>query len=154
MKRQTLIAATAVTMGLAVAAMAQDSPTRADQIVEYRQAMYTVIGANFSQLGAVVQGKAPYDAQDFAQRADRVAYVAAMLPEGFVAESRTGKPTGAKPGLWTDRAEFDRLLKDMQLKVRTLATTAKSAASVADVKSAFGAAGQACKSCHDKFRKD
>lgn len=147
------IAACASACLLAGAAGAQGTPSRADQLVRYRQSMYNVLGVNFTQMGAMIQGKAPYDAKDFAMRAQRVAFIAKMLPEGFVAGSETGKPTDAKPELWRNRAEFDRLLKDMQSKVSALSNTASTATSVADVKSAFGAAGQACKNCHDKFRR-
>lgn len=139
---------------LAGTAVAQNAQSRADQLVRYRQSMYNVLGANFGPMANVVQGKAPYDARDFAMRAERVAFIAAMLPEGFVAGSESGKPTAARPEIWRDRAEFDRLLKDMQSKVGVLSDTAKGAKSVADVKTAFVAAGQACKNCHQKFKRD
>ncbi len=147
-----------IAVGLALAmltlpAAAQDAGARGAALIKYRQSIYTVLGANFGQMGAVVQGKAPFDATDFARRADRVAYMAQMAPEAFPPDSQSGAPTKAKPAIWKDKAEFDRLMKDMQEKTNALAQVSK-AGDLERIKPAFIAAGGACKSCHDKFKEE
>lgn len=148
---------TLVALGLsatvAIQAVAQNKPSRADQLTKYRQSIFTVIGTNFGALVPVIQGKAPYDAKDFAMRADRVAYMAQMAHEGFVPDSKDGKPSKAKAEIWTQQAEFDKLLKDLVERSRALAT-ASQAGNLDQIKPAFGAVGQACKACHDKYKAD
>jgi cytochrome c556 len=78
-----------------VGVLAQGADNRGAQWIKYRQSIYTVLGTNFGQLGAVVQNKAPFDAADFARRADRVAFMAGIAPEAFPAESASGAPTKA-----------------------------------------------------------
>jgi cytochrome c556 len=148
------IAATAVGLTVALHATAQSpGPSRAEQLIKYRQAVYTVMGGNFSPLAAMVQGKAPFDSNTFVTRAERVAFLAGLLDEAFPPESKSGAPTRAKPGIWTERAEFDRLLDDMQAKTAELAKVAKTE-DLERIRPAFGAAGEACKACHDKFRTE
>lgn len=148
---------TIVALGLsatvAVQAVAQNQPSRADQITKYRQSVFTIIGTNFGALVPVVQGKAPYDAKEFAMRADRVAYVAQMASEGFVADSKGGKPSKAKPEIWAQQAEFNKLMKDLVDRTRVLANTSQ-AGNMDQIKPAFAAVGQACKACHDKYKAD
>lgn len=153
MSNSSWLAAVTLMIGtsLALEGHAQ-TPSRAEQLISYRQAMYTVLGTNFGVMGAVIQGKAPYDAQDFAQRADRVAYMGQMVEEGFPVESRSGAPTKAKPEIWDEKADFDKLLDDMQAKTRALSVAAKGG-SLDQVKPAFLAAAQACKACHDRFKE-
>lgn len=148
---QGIALAAAAGVLLAGAAVAQDK--RADAYVKYRQSMYVVLASNFAPLGAMVQGKMPFDAQEFAKRADRVAYMADMLPEGWTAESKGGQPSKAKPGIWDNRADFDKLLQDMQSKARAL-SKASQAGKIEEIRPAFGALAQACKSCHDKYKQD
>ncbi|MGH8286603.1 MAG: cytochrome c, partial [Steroidobacteraceae bacterium] len=50
------------------------------------------------------------------------------------------------------RAEFDKLLDDMQAKTAVLAKIAVSG-DEAKIKRVFNDTGQACKACHDKFRE-
>ncbi len=133
-------------------ASAQANP--AQQQVNYREALMTVTAANFGILGAQVQGKAPFNAQDAATRAERVAYFIQIFGEAFPESSKPGAnvKTHAKAEIWTDKAEFDKLLKDAQAKAADLAKVAKGG-KLDEIKPAFGAAGQACKACHDKFQE-
>lgn len=147
--------ATAAVIGLSlVAAPIADAQGKPDQQIKYRQAVYTVIGANFAPLGAVASGRAPFDAARVRAQAERVAFMATITPELFPAGSGAGAPTSAKPEIWQNRADFDKLMKDMQDKTAALSTAARTAKSADDVKAAFGAAAQTCKACHDKYKVD
>jgi len=147
-----LALSTSAVLGGVLALAQEPQPSRADQIVRYRQSAMYLIGANFGQMAGVVTGKLPYDAADFATRADRVAYLAAMATEGFAPESKGGSPSKAKANIWSNRADFDKKLKDMQDKTRALAVAAKSN-DLNSIKPAFGAAGQGCKACHDEYKE-
>lgn len=138
-----------ITTTCATLAIAANEPSRAEQQIRYRQSLFNVMGANFASLGAMADGKAPYDAQQFAIRARRVDFIAQMLGEAFPPESSKGAPTDAKAEIWTQRQEFQRLLKDLQSK-----STQLSKGSFKDAKAsrpAFLAVAEACGACHDKF---
>ena len=101
---------------------------------------------------AMASGKMPYDAKAFQLRADRVAFMATITPEVFPAGTATGGiPSKAKPEIWQDRADFDKLMKDLGDKTAALAVAAKSG-SLDTIKPAFEAAAGACKACHDKYK--
>jgi cytochrome c556 len=147
-----LAALLAVGMSGMPRALAQTSkPSRAEQLIKYRQAVYTVLGGNFGPIAAMASGKAPFDARELALRAERVAFLARMLDEAFPPESREGAPTRAKPEIWSTRSEFDDLLDDMQRKTTELASVARDG-ELAKIKPVVNDLGEACKACHDKFR--
>ena len=66
--------------------------------------------------------------------------------------SKDGAPTKAKPEIWTDRAEFDKLLADLGEKAKALPAAAK-AGTLDALKPAVGEVGKACKACHDKYKE-
>jgi cytochrome c556 len=85
--------------------------------------------------------------------AERLASIAEFTRDAFPDISREGK-TRAKAEIWNDRAEFDKLLNELNDKSRALAAvTARTDATPEDFKAAVGAVGNACKSCHEKFRE-
>ena len=148
--------ATALLTGLAAATLAQEQPpSKAEQAIKYRQSVYKVILWNFGPAAAMAQGKIPYDAADFAHRAERVATMAPMLLEGYPEGSATasGVKTRARPEIWENKPEFTKLMKDMENKTAALATVAKEG-DFEKSKAAFGEAASACKACHEKFRTD
>jgi cytochrome c556 len=145
-------AVTIGTVGLSGDAFAQAAPT-AEQAIKYRQSVYKVLLWNFGPMAAVAQGKAPYNAQEFTRRAERVALLAPMLIEGYPPGSDTGATTRAKPEIWQNMAEFRELMSTMEGKASDLAAAARTG-DEAKAKAAFGQLGAACKACHDKYRGD
>jgi cytochrome c556 len=141
-----LVAASA--LGAAGVATAQQNT---DKLIEYRQSVYKVVLWNFGPMGAAVQGKIPYDKDAFARQAARVAAMAPMAADGFVVES-TGPKSDAKPEIWKNKADFDKLMQGFVTKTAALAEASKSG-DLAAIKPAFGEAAQACKACHDEYRK-
>ena len=138
----------------AVAAMATALPAAAqfqkpEDAVKYRKAAFTVMGAHFGRLGAMAQGRVPFDAAVATMNAEVVTDVARLPYAGFV-EGTAGTEKGSpKANVWTERAKFDEAAKKMQTEVAKLAAASKSLDSL---KTAFGAASATCKSCHDDFR--
>lgn len=156
---RTAIAGAVLSIGatIAVAVHAQTppaGPSPARQAIEVRKATYTLIAANFRPIGAVLQGKAEYDSAEIQKRATRVAFLAGLLNEAYPDVSNVGEPdTKAKAEIWSNRAEFDKRLKDFQEHLATLvAVSAKEKTAGDAFKTAAGAAAQDCKGCHDNFR--
>ena len=154
--------ALAVGAGLAIAATGPASagaktappapPTAAERAITYRKAMYQVMYNNFAPVGGMASGKIPYDAKAAATRTERVAFLAQMIGEGFPDGSNAGV-TKAKADIWSNRADFDAKMKDLQDKSAALARVAKNG-DLATLKPAFGDLAGACKACHDKYKAD
>ena len=155
MRRAMLAIASAATIGFAVYSLvgiAQERPqTKEEQAIKYRQSVYKVILWNFGPMAGMAQGKVPYDATDFAKRAQRVATMAPMLLEGYPPGSGTGAPTRAKPEIWDNFDEFSKLMHAMVDKAAALADVAKEG-NLEKSRAAVGELGDACKACHDKYR--
>ena len=152
-RRRLAAFALAATAAVGLAAVAHAQQNRAAQQIKYRQAVYTVLGTQFGIMGAMAQGRAPWDAKAFATAADRAAFISTVAPDTFPPGSESGAPTEAKPEIWRNQEEFGRMMRDLQDKTRALATAARSGDQNA-AKAALGAAGQTCKACHDKYKAD
>jgi cytochrome c556 len=138
---------------VAAAAQAQGQPTRAEQALKYRKAVYQAIAWNFGPMSAMAQGKVPYDATEFEMRAQRVAALTPMLSESYAPETQGVAGSKAKAELWSNRADFDAKMKALVDNSATLAAVAK-AGDFAKSKAAFLETANACKSCHDKYKSD
>jgi cytochrome c556 len=147
-----LVPALLVTLA-AGAVHAQGQPSKGEQALKYRKAVYQAIAWNFGPMSQMAQGKIPYDAKEFELRAGRVAALTPMLADAYPADSRTVTGSKAKPELWTDRADFDAKMKDLVDRTAALATVAKRG-DAADSKQAFLDTAAACKACHDKYKAD
>ena len=153
--KYTAVAALAASGAIAALAVAQTppaGPTPAERAIEYRQAVYKVVAGNFGPLAQVAQGKAPFDAAKARRNAERLAAIAAFLPDAYPDISKEGK-TRAMPEVWTNRAEFDRRIAEFGEHTRALAVvTARSETATDEFKAAIGAVGNDCKGCHENFR--
>jgi len=153
--RAALAHAAMVTLGLASAVVfAQGAqPTPAERAIEYRQAVFKVVGGNFGPLAQSAQGKLELPAPAARKYAQRLASIADFTRDAFPEISRDGK-TRAKAEIWSDRIEFDKLLNELNDKSRALAAvTARADAKPEEFKAAVGAVGNTCKNCHEKFRE-
>ncbi len=144
-----LLLSVAALVGLASALPAAAQFQKPEDAVKYRKAAFTVMAAHFGRLGAMANGRAPYDAAAASANADVVVDMSKLPYAGFV-DGTSGTEKGAPKGnVWTERAKFDAAAKKMQDEVVKLAAAAKTEAGL---KSAFGPAAGACKACHDDFR--
>jgi len=147
MQALALAAIAAATLATALPATAQFQ--KPEDAVKYRKAGFTVMAAHFSRLGAMAQGRTPYDAAAAAANAQVVVNMSTLPYAGFV-EGTAGTEKGTpKANVWTERAKFDAAAKKMQDEVVKLAAAANTEAGL---KAAFGAAAGTCKACHDDFR--
>ena len=140
-----------VASGLALAqGAAQQTP--AEKAIQYRQSVFRIVAGNFGPLAQKAQGKAELNDADTRKYAARLASIAEFAADAFPEVSRDGN-TKAKPDIWSDRAEFDKLVGDLATQTRALAAvTTRPNATPEEFKAAVGAVGNACKTCHDKFR--
>ncbi|CAD5370155.1 Cytochrome c' [Rubrivivax sp. A210] len=148
---QRFILAAATVAGLATALPAAAQFQKPEDAVKYRQSAMFVIGQHFSRVGAMVQGKAPYDAAAAAANIEVVASLAKLPFAGFVEGTSSTEKGKAKAAIWSDRAKFDSGAKAMQDAMVKLVAATKSN-SLDTLKPAFGEVGKTCKGCHDDFR--
>ena len=67
---------------------------------------------------------------------------------GLFPEGSGGGDSRAKPEIWTDRAGFDKAMKDAQAAAAALAAVTDEAA----YGNALKNLGGSCKTCHDMYR--
>ena len=158
----TAVLAAIVALGLGLgSAMAQTppaagaaaaGPTPADRAIEYRLAVYKIVAGNFGPLSQVAQGKAEFKGEVVGKQAARLAQIATFVGDAYPDISKEGK-TRALPAIWSNRAEFDKLVQDFTTHTRSLAEVVENSSSAGEeLKAAVATVGNDCKSCHEKFR--
>jgi cytochrome c556 len=149
MKKITAAALAAFAVTLAVPAAAQFA--KPEDSIKYRQSALFVMGQHFGRIGAMANGRIPFDAAAAAANAD-VAVAMSKLPwAGFGPGTDKGLPTKAKAEIWSDSAKFKAAGDKMQEEMVKLAAAAKTG-SLDNLKAAFGPVAGTCKACHDDFR--
>jgi cytochrome c556 len=137
---------------LAMGLPAQAQFAKPEDAIKYRKASFTVMAAHFGRLGAMANGRAPYDAKAAADNADVVATLS-KLPWAAFGEGTDKGDTRAKPEIWKEAAKYKEAADKMQAEIVKLNTAAK-AGNIDALKVAFGPAAASCKACHDNFRRD
>jgi cytochrome c556 len=150
MMNRSLLAALALTAAAAsMPAAAQFQ--KPEDAVKYRQSSMFVMANHFGRIGAMVQGRVPYDAAVALANAE-VASTMSRLPFAGFVEGTAGTAKGsAKANIWTDRAKFDEGARKMQEEMGKLLAAAKTN-NLDNIKAAFGGVGASCKACHDDYR--
>ena len=140
----------ALVAGLSSPAFAQFA--KPEDAVKYRQSSLTVIATHFGRIGAMVNGRAPYDAKAAVENAQIVADLARLPWTGF--GPGTDKISQkAKPEIWTQQAKFNEHADKMVAETAKLLAAAKTN-NLDNLKAAFGPAAATCKACHDSFRNN
>ncbi len=84
--------------------------------------------------------------------ATRVSFLTTFLSDAFPEVSKIGD-TRAKAQIWSQRADFDRKVKEFHDHALALSEVAARPEGNSDAfKSAARAVAQDCKSCHDDYR--
>ena len=149
---KTMLSLLGASMVLTLALPAQAQVAKPEDAIKYRKASFTVMSAHFGRLGAMANGRVPYDAKAAAENADTVSALA-KLPWAAFGEGTDKGETRAKPEIWKESAKFKEASDKMQAEIVKLNVAAK-AGNLDALKAAFGPAGASCKACHDNFRKD
>lgn len=141
---------TAVAISFSTTASAQFQ--KPEDAVKYRQSALTVMANHFGRIGAMVNGRAPFDAKAAQDSAHVVATLSSLPWAGFTANTESLK-SRAKPEIWKEQAKFKDASDKLVAEVAKLEAAAKTG-NLDTIKTAFGAVGGSCKACHDAFRAE
>jgi cytochrome c556 len=76
-----------------------------EDAIKYRKAAFTVTGAHFGRMGAMAQGRVPFDSKIATENAEIVATMA-KLPWAAFGEGTDSGDTRAKSEIWSQNAKF------------------------------------------------
>ena len=145
---KTIAALALAAMAATLSAPAAAQFAKAEEAIKYRQGALFVIGQHFGRLGAMAQGKIPFDAKAAQDNAEVVLNMSKLPWAGFGPGTEGGK---AKPAIWKEKAQFDEKQQQFQAEAGKLVAAAKTG-DLDKLKAAFGPAAQTCKSCHDAYK--
>ena len=120
-----------------------------EQTIADRRAGYKHMGHNFKAMKEALESGA--DVKPLAPKAAEIVTWAKEIPTMFPPGTEKGGGTHAKPAVWTDRAEFDKLAEKLLQnaeKLESVAATGDKAAFAAQ----FKATGAVCGECHKTYR--
>ncbi|MCC6305352.1 MAG: cytochrome c [Rhodobacteraceae bacterium] len=143
------VAAAIAALGLTAAAA---NPT-VENAIHARQAQMDLHAFNLGILGAMAQGKAPYDAATAQAAADNLVLLSGLsatlhwLPGS---DNATAADTRALPAIWANLADF--AAKYAAFGDGARAMQAAAGGGLDAVKAAMGGLGGACGACHQTYR--
>jgi cytochrome c556 len=148
----------AASFALAAAALTLASPASAqfakpEDAVKYRQGALFVMAQHFGRIGAMANGRVPFDAKAATENAEIVAEMARLPWAGFGPGTDKVTPSRAKGEIWSEQAKFKEHNEKLVGETGKLLAAAKTN-SLDNLKVAFGSTANTCKACHDAFRKD
>ena len=123
-----------------------------EDAVKYRQSALFVMGQHFGRIGAMANGRVPYDAKAAVDNAEVVVEMAKLPWAGFAANTDKLSQR-AKSEIWTEQAKFKEHSEKMVGESGKLLAAAKTN-NLDNLKTAFGSMAGTCKACHDAYRKD
>ena len=143
-----LLAAFIITSSPAFSQFANSKP---EDAIKYRQSALFVMGQHFGRIGAMVNGRIPFDAKGAAESAEIVSMMSALPWAGFIPGTDKGGNTKAKGEVWTEQAKFKDSSDKFVVESTKLAAASKTG-NLDTLKASFAATADTCKSCHDAFR--
>ena len=150
MKSTILLAAAAASM---FAASAQAQFAKPEDAAKYRQGALFVMGQHFSRIGAMANGRVPYDPKAAVENAEIVAEMARLPWAGFGPGTDKVTPSRAKAEIWSEQAKFKEHNEKLVGETQKLLVAAKTN-NLDNLKAAFQQTAGTCKACHDNFRRD
>ena len=148
MKKQLL--ALGVLAAAAWASPAAAQFAKPEDAVKYRKGAFVVMAAHTGRMGAMAQGKVPFDAKLAAENAEVLANLS-KLPWAAFGDGTETADSKAKPEVWKDTAKFKEIADKFQSDAQKLVAATKTGKEDA-FKAAFSATAGNCKSCHDDFK--
>ena len=149
MKFVASLALAAAALGVAAPASAQFA--KPEDSIKYRQSALFVMAQHFGRIGAMVNGRVPYDAKAAVDNAEVVAEMSKLPWAGFGPGTDKGLPTKAKAEIWTEQAKFKEHNEKLVGETAKLLAAAKTN-NLDNLKTAFGSTANTCKGCHDNYR--
>lgn len=151
MKMKAIAALALVPAALSLSMPVAAQFAKSEDAIEYRQSALFVLGQHFSRLGAMANGRVPFDAKVAQENADIVASMAKLPWAAFGPGTDKGASHKAKPGVWTEQAKFQEHADKLVAESTKLAAAAKIG-NLDSLKASFGATAGTCKACHDAYR--
>jgi cytochrome c556 len=149
---KTWIYAAALGCGLLSALPAAAQFAKPEDAIKYRKAALTVMGTHFGRIGAMVNGRVPFDAKVAAENAELVLAMSKLPFDAFGPGTDKGD-TRAKPEIWAEMDKFKAGAGKLQEEATKLSLATKGG-NLDAIKVAFGETGKSCKACHDAYRKE
>lgn len=144
---RSVMAAGFLTIATLPAAFADE----AEDVVKYRQALMSIVGAHTQSFGALAQGKISSKA-DMAYHADGLAAAAKRVRAAFAQNTASSDAkTKAKDAIWAAGSEFPKMAADFEQAAARLSAAVKAGDGAAIGEAAKGLG---CKGCHDKYQED
>lgn len=146
------LSAAALALSAALAGVSASADTlkfaKPEDAIKYRQNALFLTSQHFGALGAMANGRAPFNAELAKENGAVLETLVALPWQAFGPGTEGGK---AKPEIWSEKAKFEELAGNYKTEAGKLAAAAKTG-DLAQLKAAFGPAAQTCKACHDAFR--
>lgn len=126
--------------------------TGAKGIVKERMDAMSDIASQMKTIGAMLQGKEPFNGERAAKSAGAIkAHASGMLK--LFPKGSNKHPSEALPAIWADWATFETMNSDLANKASAFAEMASSVKAASELRNAFQGLAATCKSCHQKFRQ-
>lgn len=135
---------------LATPVMANTVFEKPADAIEYRQAAFSMIRVQIADMGDMLKGAVPFEAERFKMRANNAAALSKMPWEAFAPGTDQGE-TSALATVWSQNDEFMKKAVAFQGYADKLAVAAQSG-DQAVIGKAFGDWAKGCKDCHKTFK--
>ena len=148
MKFVAILAVAAAAFSVAGPASAQFA--KPEDAVKYRQSVMFVMSQHFGRVGAMANGRVPFDAKVATDNAEIVAEMAKLPWPGFAANTDKLSQK-AKSEIFSEQAKFKDHGDKLQAESVKLVAAAKTN-NLDNLKTQFGNTAATCKACHDNYR--
>lgn len=139
----------ALTAAAALVAPTVIADSHAEDLISYRQAVMSAIGAEIGAASAILRGKVPYG-DHMAAHARALEASLSTLDDLFDPASADGD-TEALAAIWEQPEEFDEAVRAAQQAASEFLAVAEGD-DPSQLGRSFGALAGTCKGCHDDFR--
>jgi len=123
-----------------------------EDAIKYRQSVMLLNSQHAKWMYAVVQGKAPYDKDEFSANAEVVAMLATLPWKAFMEPGTDKGDTFMTSAVFEKEEQFREMSESFEKATAKLAATAKGG-DLNAIKAQFGQVAQYCNNCHKEFRK-
>ena len=134
--------------GYTLSAFAQAKP---DVLVKQRQAVMTLHGKYFGQLGLMNAGKIPYNAEVVARNAAFLDALSQMPWDGFTPDTK-GEKSRALPEIYSNPTGFKAAQDSYRAAVGKLVAASKGGGEAAVKAAIADVNNNGCGACHKNFR--
>jgi len=115
MKKIAALAFVAVVGALSAPAFARFA--KPEDAIEYRQSALFIMAQNVGRIGAMAQGRVPFDAKVAAESAATAEFMSKLPWSAFGDGTQKGSiPTRAKPEIWAEKARFEAFPRSCSLR--------------------------------------